>query len=204
MNSVSELRSVDSRRQGFFIVDNEIVDVYDLSLVAFAVYSHLVRWAGVKKPVLKINWFAKRFRIGRSKVREGLSELESRGLICPAGYDQDGSPVYEILPLGTLNEIAREFELLAQERSLWRRARKPHPDDAIPWRYMARLFTRLLRRWRSSIPHEHSVPPDKYLIRWAVRKGNLPKGALQEYLHWHSSPFEFNPAWYRREPAHVQ
>lgn len=89
----------DKRDSGFFQIDNEVLDNYDLSPLAFVLYSWLVRYAGPRTgSFFSVRTFAKKYKKGKTSIREARQELLDSGLIIEAGKDPHSGVIYFELP----------------------------------------------------------------------------------------------------------
>jgi len=81
--NMEKINSVDSRRFSFFIIDNEVLDNFQLSPLEFTVYSHLVRYAGNKREAyLSNSKLAKDYQKSRRSIINALKVLCEKDLIC--------------------------------------------------------------------------------------------------------------------------
>lgn len=94
-----EISPRDKRRTGFFIVDNEVLDNYNLSPLAFTLYSWLIRYSSGSGAFLSVRAFAKRYGAGKETIRKAMRELTSTGLIVASGKSESGSHYYDLLPV---------------------------------------------------------------------------------------------------------
>lgn len=91
----------DKREAGFWQTDNEVLDYYPLSPLAFTLYSWLLRYAGNRTGAyFSIRKFAERYRKGKETVRDARDELIAHKLIANAGSDPKTGVVYfDLLPV---------------------------------------------------------------------------------------------------------
>ncbi len=76
----------DKRAAGFFQIDNEVLDNYNLSPFAFLLYSWLLRYAGNKTgSYFSVRTFAEKYKKSRNTIRAARKELLDAKLICVAG-----------------------------------------------------------------------------------------------------------------------
>jgi len=97
----TDIEHVDERNHNFFMVDNEIIDDYKLSVDADSLYMLIVRRAQHKKtcyPSIR-RWMKEKHR-GHDKANNAVKELTEKGLIKIDGRKYTNGPfVYRILPV---------------------------------------------------------------------------------------------------------
>lgn len=97
----TNIEHVDERNHNFFMIDNEIIDNYKLSVDADSLYSLIVRRAQHKKtcfPSIR-RWMKEKHR-GHDKAKNAVKELTEKGLIKIDGRKYPNGPfIYRILPV---------------------------------------------------------------------------------------------------------
>lgn len=97
----SNIDHVDERNHNFFMVDNEIIDDYKLSVDADSIYMLIIRRAQHKKtcyPSIR-RWMKEKHR-GHDKAKNAVKELTEKKLIKIDGRKYPNGPfIYRILPV---------------------------------------------------------------------------------------------------------
>jgi len=93
------LMSSDKRDPGFFNIDNELIDNYQLSDTAFYIYCKLIRHSGIQSYV-SVKELSKKLKRGKSTIINQIQDLINKGLIEKSNLKSgSGAIIYNILPV---------------------------------------------------------------------------------------------------------
>jgi hypothetical protein len=95
---MSSVQIADSRKFGFFIIENNVLDAYSISSNAILAYVSISRCANKGQCSFSLDYLAKQVKIGRATFVRALKELEDSELVSvqtPVG----GKNVYTLLPV---------------------------------------------------------------------------------------------------------
>lgn len=95
--SNDKIKVSDRREPGYFTIDNEILDNYNISPIAFLVYAWLSRYSGKKDPFISISKLAKDYKKSRNTIRESVNELVDKKLIEKTIQGNSGVSFYALL-----------------------------------------------------------------------------------------------------------
>lgn len=90
---------IDKRRHSFFIIDNEVLDDYQLSEPALVYYAWLCRHAKHSKAYSSKSEKARRYSTGTKKWLAAERELIDKQLVKKTGQTDQGATIYDILPV---------------------------------------------------------------------------------------------------------
>jgi len=102
-----EIELNDKREPGFFTVDNEILNDYDLSIDSFYYYCNLLLHDYTGKAYKSKSALAKKHGIGRQRFINAERELIEKKLIAPSGKNENGIMIFDILKVKKSYPLSR-------------------------------------------------------------------------------------------------
>lgn len=97
---------VKKREPGFFIIDNEIIDVFGLNPYEITYYNFLCRYSNQDQAFLSKSKLAKQYKTSRNRWISAEKKLIDLNLISKMAFTDSGVPIYQI---NNAKEVAKVF-----------------------------------------------------------------------------------------------